>query len=782
MITYKMIADRRPKMILGRTLLLLLTLFAMLGQSSRAASSVTHWGFTWSFSADRQVGTFVNGEPWVVGPVTITAIGRDNGMVGPDADTYNGSMVNPVPSSRQGFSKFPYNTDIIGYDPNLNVAIRLPVTVQIGDSLCSSMHGSSESFVKRLSTLTVVGSPPPAGSFRPTPYGPGPHLVKFNKSQVNFNLFKNLAPVENTPPVAYINSILPSGTWMEWTGNFSGAGIGPSADIVGFGGGRGGLLHSNYGREIAIKWGTVALWLNLNHSAADKEYAIIQTIQAGIDIAEYARLVPGGFYHDGGHKLGRKLPVLLAGLLLNDAPIKATAANRTIFQEDQQLWFVTQADVGRVVHPTNETYLQSDVGLAEWGIRHLHEPYNDSRAPNAPYRGVCGPAMTGPWLAAYIMGIQSAWNHSAAFSYMDRAKGYFGTGSAFTEKMWEVYRSGGVVVPPTPKVSSPVITPATETFDSGQTVSISSATSSATIHYTVDGSTPTSGSPIYSGPFTVSSSLTISAIAYASNMTASDLTSSTLTISVVPPSFSPSGGVFSEPLFISLNSASSGATIHYTIDGSDPTTNSPVYGESFRLSSTTSVKAIAVKSGLPQSVVTTSYYIFGAYPGLPTWTNIPTQSKTGNFTIKFEMIAAGDGVDSVVGLSDGPADAYTDLACIVRFNTQGFMDARNGPTYQSTNSLAYHPGVAYAVTMVVDIALQKYDVTVKPFGGSDVLVASQFSFRSEQSSVSSLGNLGFVSAVGAFSLANLGIDLPPPNPPDPPPAPKGLRVIPNVPF
>jgi beta-glucanase (GH16 family) len=56
-------------------------------------------------------------------------------------------------------------------------------------------------------------------------------------------------------------------------------------------------------------------------------------------------------------------------------------------------------------------------------------------------------------------------------------------------------------------------------------VSLASATSAATIYYTVDGSTPSASSPQYFAPFLVASNLTVKAIATASGNTASTVTS-----------------------------------------------------------------------------------------------------------------------------------------------------------------------------------------------------------------------------------------------------------------
>ncbi|MBQ6081270.1 MAG: chitobiase/beta-hexosaminidase C-terminal domain-containing protein [Bacteroidales bacterium] len=49
-------------------------------------------------------------------------------------------------------------------------------------------------------------------------------------------------------------------------------------------------------------------------------------------------------------------------------------------------------------------------------------------------------------------------------------------------------------------------------------------------------------------------------------------------------------------------SGPSGAEIRYTTDDSDPTAESQLYSESFSLSETTTVKAIAVKDGVSSSV------------------------------------------------------------------------------------------------------------------------------------------------------------------------------------
>jgi len=61
-------------------------------------------------------------------------------------------------------------------------------------------------------------------------------------------------------------------------------------------------------------------------------------------------------------------------------------------------------------------------------------------------------------------------------------------------------------------------------------VTISSATSGATIYYTTDGSTPTTSSSKYAGPVTISTTKTLKAIATAPNLTNSAVASGLYTI------------------------------------------------------------------------------------------------------------------------------------------------------------------------------------------------------------------------------------------------------------
>jgi hypothetical protein len=76
----------------------------------------------------------------------------------------------------------------------------------------------------------------------------------------------------------------------------------------------------------------------------------------------------------------------------------------------------------------------------------------------------------------------------------------------------------------------PVITPATGTFATAQTVTITDSSPGATIYYTLDGTSPTTSSTKYAAAFSVSRTTTVKAIATAAGFTTSATATSVVTI------------------------------------------------------------------------------------------------------------------------------------------------------------------------------------------------------------------------------------------------------------
>ena len=175
-----------------------------------------------------------------------------------------------------------------------------------------------------------------------------------------------------------------------------------------------------------------------------------------------------------------------------------------------------------------------------------------------------------------------------------------------------------------PIAAAPTFSVGSGTYNNAQSVTISSTTTGASIRYTLDGSTPTSSSALYSGPVAIASSnTTLKAIATKSGMVDSTVTSATYTLTVATPSASPGGGTYTSAQSVTLSSATTGATIYYTVDGSTPTTASAVYSGAIAIGSTTVLRAIGTKSGMGTSAMMSATYTLNVN------VTAPTASPTG---------------------------------------------------------------------------------------------------------------------------------------------------------
>ncbi len=176
-----------------------------------------------------------------------------------------------------------------------------------------------------------------------------------------------------------------------------------------------------------------------------------------------------------------------------------------------------------------------------------------------------------------------------------------------------------------PTVAKPVFSPAAGSYSSPQTVTISDVSTTATIYYTTNGSTPTTSSTKYSGPMTVSSTETINAIATISGDTNSPVATAAYTMSgtLAAPVFSVPAGTYSSTQTVTLSDATAGTTIYYTTNGSTPTTSSTKYTGAITVSSTETLEAIAVETGYTNSPVATAAYTINLALPAPTFSVAP---------------------------------------------------------------------------------------------------------------------------------------------------------------
>lgn len=157
---------------------------------------------------------------------------------------------------------------------------------------------------------------------------------------------------------------------------------------------------------------------------------------------------------------------------------------------------------------------------------------------------------------------------------------------------------------------TPAFSPGTGIYAAGQMVQVSDATPSATIYYTTDGSTPSTGSLVYSGPITISSTETLKAMATANHYASSAPAAATFTIAARTdtPTFNVPGGTYSTVQAVTISDLWTGSAIYYATDGSTPSASSPVYTSAITVSSTTTINAVAIAPSLAMSAVATATY------------------------------------------------------------------------------------------------------------------------------------------------------------------------------
>ena len=162
--------------------------------------------------------------------------------------------------------------------------------------------------------------------------------------------------------------------------------------------------------------------------------------------------------------------------------------------------------------------------------------------------------------------------------------------------------------------ATPTFSLAAGMYTTAVTVVIVDPTPGATIHYTTNGATPTTSSPVYSGPFVANATTTVRAMALASTYNNSAISSAVYTIQLgssgkatPTPTFSLASGTYKSSQTLAINDAIS-ARIYYSIDGSAPTIYSLPYRGPFTISATTTVRAFADASGYTRSTVNSAVY------------------------------------------------------------------------------------------------------------------------------------------------------------------------------
>lgn len=164
--------------------------------------------------------------------------------------------------------------------------------------------------------------------------------------------------------------------------------------------------------------------------------------------------------------------------------------------------------------------------------------------------------------------------------------------------------------PPMVEVQLPLATPRGHfAFTDSVIVSLASEPGAA-IYYTLDGTEPDNLDSLYTKPLLLRSSATLMSVAYIKGRDHSGVSVNNYILVPTEPVASPAGKGFRDSLLVSLASPYSGATLYYTLDGTDPGNKSEVYsGQPIRMTASTTLKAVADVPGLGQSRVLAEKYI-----------------------------------------------------------------------------------------------------------------------------------------------------------------------------
>src|SRR5437773_2506385 len=166
------------------------------------------------------------------------------------------------------------------------------------------------------------------------------------------------------------------------------------------------------------------------------------------------------------------------------------------------------------------------------------------------------------------------------------------------------------------QAAQPAFSPNGGAFSTPTTVTISTTSPGAVIHYTTDGSTPTASSLSYTGPVDIGTTLTLKAIATRAGWSDSSLRSLTFTMNfgtLTAPAMSPAPGTYESQVVVAM-SAQELSTIRYTTNGSVPTATSTIYDGPLTLNATTTLKAKAFRTDYATSAEASGTYTIVAAP------------------------------------------------------------------------------------------------------------------------------------------------------------------------
>ncbi len=197
------------------------------------------------------------------------------------------------------------------------------------------------------------------------------------------------------------------------------------------------------------------------------------------------------------------------------------------------------------------------------------------------------------------------------------------------------------------------------------------------------------------------------------------------TTTVAAPTFSPPGGTYSSAQTVTISSATSGATIRYTVDGSTPTASSTLYSGPISVPNSRTVNAIALKSGSTNSAVSSATYTIGTQAGCP------TQSDTPNFGPNVRIFDPGMSAATIQAQLDTDFNNQKDTLTAQMADRRVAHLFKPGTYNNVHDNVGFYTSVAGLGQNPGDVLING-DVTVDAFNASDNGVALQNFWRSAE--------------------------------------------------
>jgi hypothetical protein len=435
-------------------------------------SEVSQSGITWTFDHPVKSGQFINGDWWVVGPVTVVRVspkpttgplegevtfraavkdevkdvkGAMNfilGFVPPQLITNendnrmrNGSMVITKFGPHQG-----YDSRSTTYDPSVSITYPYKLDANrtlistiseaypITDSFCHPINWHSEkqqrTLLKVAAVLTCLAIEPPADAFRP-PYA-GTDKTIYQSGNLKWNLLPNLK-LENMDSY-FQKPWFGAGevaTWQDFENYFQ------PVFLYHYGGTNFDYVNSYlepaenqpmaetacYGREDSRLVSIASLMVLLDVPKEQKKKLVYGLVQRGIDLSGDFK---AGTEQDPDRtewtQSGLKWPILFASLMLDKPEIRQFPVI-VPFHEDVATYYGTgwcgQTALWRIV------WHDHLIDSAEERSPEQMLP-NDHISDHYRSYGSSGKAYLGTALAARLLKGIKIWDHDAFFDYCDR--------------------------------------------------------------------------------------------------------------------------------------------------------------------------------------------------------------------------------------------------------------------------------------------------------------------------------------------------------------------------